>query len=367
MDRRVTIRDIAAAAGYHYSTVSLALRNAPSIPAATRKKIQKTAEALCYTPDPVIMALSAYRTAIRPVGERGTLAWLSNESVPVLGRRTNRFFRYSDSAQARAAELGYRLEEFNLRAPGMNPSRMAGILEARGISGILVAPQPRDRVRARIRMDWSRFSAVAIGHSLAWPALHLVANNQFATTQTAYRKLNSLGYRRIGLGIERIVDGRSNHAFLGGYLTEMWQWPPPVHLEPLLYDSWDAEKFRRWFHKWKPEAIIMQNPGHLEMAVATLGLRVPGDLGVVLCSESSKGIACVDQHSDEIGRAAVNFLVSLIRTNERGIPSVPHHVLIKGTWQSGGTVRRIENTHFMAKTFAATRRGTTRRAAHSTR
>ena len=43
---RVTLADIAAKAGVHVTTVSLALRNSPRLPVATRERIRKLAEQL---------------------------------------------------------------------------------------------------------------------------------------------------------------------------------------------------------------------------------------------------------------------------------------------------------------------------------
>ena len=60
--RRVTQREIAHAAGLHFSTVSLALRNSPLLPLATRKKVKQIAQSLQYQPDPMLAALNAYRT-----------------------------------------------------------------------------------------------------------------------------------------------------------------------------------------------------------------------------------------------------------------------------------------------------------------
>ena len=51
MSNRVTIRDIAAKAGVHFTTVGLALRDSPRLSAATRKKIQKMAAKMGYAPD----------------------------------------------------------------------------------------------------------------------------------------------------------------------------------------------------------------------------------------------------------------------------------------------------------------------------
>lgn len=340
MKRRVTIRDIAQTLGCHHSTVSLALRDDPRLPAKTRQTVQKTAREMGYRPDPMVQALAAYRTAIKAPSDHGTLAWLSNEPHRQAGSRYS-FLSYLEGARSRAADLGYRIEEFGLRSPGMTPRRIVQILQARGITGVIIAPQPPERMRARIRLDWSTFSAVTIGYSLAWPRMHLVTNHQFNTVKIAYRKLVSLGYRRIGLCIDRIIDGRCNGGFLGGYHSESARWPKSMRLEPFVYDAWSKAAFRAWFRAEKPEAIILHNSPDIERVLADTSVRVPEDLGMVCMTKTKKGFACVDQNSREVGHAAVELLVSMIHRNERGIPEIPRSLLIEGTWRDGNTVRRV--------------------------
>jgi LacI family transcriptional regulator len=60
---RVTLRQVAAAARCHYSTVSLALRDSPQLPRATRERVQAIARKLGYVPDPMLVSLARFRTA----------------------------------------------------------------------------------------------------------------------------------------------------------------------------------------------------------------------------------------------------------------------------------------------------------------
>jgi DNA-binding LacI/PurR family transcriptional regulator len=350
MERRVTIRDIAKTLGYHHSTVSLALRGDARLPKETRQAVQKAARKMGYRPDPMVQALAAYRTAIKPAAEHGTLAWLTNEQKPMFGSGYA-FGRYVSGATDRAAELGYRLEEFTLRTPGMTPRRMVQILQTRAINGVVVAPQPTARIRARIRLNWAPFSAVTIGYSLAWPPLHLVTNHQFNAAKLAYRKLRAFGYRRIGFCFSHVIVGRSNGTFLGGYLAESARWPKPMQIEPLLFNEWSGPALRTWFRSNRPEAIIFHSSTDIERAIVDLKVKVPEDVGMVCLSETDKGFSSINQNSREVGIAAVDLLVSMMHRNERGIPQIPRRLLIEGTWQEGSTIRRI---HLAAKPVRGT-------------
>jgi LacI family transcriptional regulator len=48
----------------------------------------------------------------------------------------------------------------------------------------------------------------------------------------------------------------------------------------------------------------------------------------------------VQQHSEEIGRAAVDLLFSKLQAGERGIPQLPRTLQVHGHWHDGQTLRR---------------------------
>src|SRR6202030_45269 len=75
---RPTIRDIARDTGFHYSTVSLALRDHPRIPDSTKQLIREAAKALGYQPDAMLSALCAYRLRKRLPKEQTVIAWIAN-------------------------------------------------------------------------------------------------------------------------------------------------------------------------------------------------------------------------------------------------------------------------------------------------
>ncbi|HRE80630.1 MAG TPA: helix-turn-helix domain-containing protein, partial [Opitutaceae bacterium] len=88
-NRRVTQLDVARKARVHRATVSMAFRNHPNIPAATRQRILQIAERMGYVPDPMLAALAAYRTRIRPSGYHGVIAWVVNSAFDFQWREFN--------------------------------------------------------------------------------------------------------------------------------------------------------------------------------------------------------------------------------------------------------------------------------------
>jgi LacI family transcriptional regulator len=153
---------VAEAAGVHNTTVSLALRNNPSLPAKTRERIQAIAAALGYRPDPALRALASYRRGISGPRQVETLAFVTATDTRH-GWRDDALLRtYFEGASARAEELGFRLEPFWLREPGLTPLRLSRILDHRGIHAVLLATHP-DTCLPTATFDWSRLCGVALG------------------------------------------------------------------------------------------------------------------------------------------------------------------------------------------------------------
>ena len=189
--KRVTLSDVAREVGVHHSTVSRALKNHLGIPEKTKTKILAAVQKLGYVPDPHLSALAAYKNSQRPVGFVANLAWVTNFPTEEGWRENPHFLAYYEGAKARAAELGYGLEIFWLRslvASGKSPSHA---LSHRGIRGLLLCPQPSPGMK--IELDWKLFTPVAIGYTLASPAIHNVALDHFRSTQNLVRDLYALG------------------------------------------------------------------------------------------------------------------------------------------------------------------------------
>jgi DNA-binding LacI/PurR family transcriptional regulator len=75
--------------------------------------------------------------------------------------------------------------------------------------------------------------------------------------------------------------------------------------------------------------------------LADAGLSCPRDIGLVSLdiTPATASWAGIDQNSDEIGKAAVDLVLSKIRAGERGIPRVRRSLLVHCHWRDGGTVR----------------------------
>lgn len=336
---RVTVREIAHRLGVSHTTVSRALKEDPRISEPVRKKVHATARKLGYRPDPMLSALAAYRKGrtLRSIGAE--LAWINCWPEPARLRTFNEFNLYWMGAAEEAARAGYRLEEF--RCPSeLPPARLERILSARNIRGLLLTPGWSATTPDWGSFDWSRFSLVRFGYSLDAPAAHLVTSDQLLDGLMAFENMWRLGYRRIGMVLWS-GQGTRVVRFSAGYLYAQLRVPAPSRLPPLVLSEDNPQTDRRlleWMKKEKPDAILTDIT-ELRLRLERLGCRVPKDVALAALSVlDGHADAGIDQNSREIGRAAVQTLISLIHHNERGIPRIPREVLVTGRWVDGSTL-----------------------------
>jgi len=131
------MQQIAAAAGVSKSAVSLALRNDPRIPKATRSRIQKVANDLGYQRNPVVDSLMTQLRAGRQPSFQANLGLVNCSPKKDLSEN-HTFRRLREGVLRRAEQLGYGVEEFWLQQPDMRPERIKQILETRGIRGLIL-------------------------------------------------------------------------------------------------------------------------------------------------------------------------------------------------------------------------------------
>lgn len=339
--RRPTQKDIAALAGVHYSIVCRALQHHPAIPAVTRERVQKIAEEIGYRPDPALSALAAYRSSLRPPAFQGQLAWLCSTDAGVKWSQIDVYREYMRSAAAQAARHGYNLLDYDLDSPSMTPQRLASIMQARNVRGILICPQPQRH--SVIDLPWENFSAVTLGHALTRPHLHVVSANHYHSTRCIFQKLRQLGYRRIGLAVPGEFNLRVGGDFLAAYLLEQQSLPEKARLKPFLDPSTPLRsRFAAWLKANKPDALISTSyyyPPYL----AQLGVKIPDDLGVAILFRRvpHDDFAGIDQNPQQTAIVATNILVSMIQRNECGIAASAQHIRVEGTWVDGFSVRQV--------------------------
>jgi LacI family transcriptional regulator len=353
MSSRISQADIAHTAGVHPTTVSLALRNDPVIPADTRRRIQTIAATLGYRPDPALQALIAYRRTRALATNRETVAYLTNWDTRWGWRQAPAHLRFHAGAARKADELGYQLEHFWLGEPGVSETQLNRILTHRGISGVLLASH-RSTCDQVADIDWSHFSAVRIDCFPHSPALRYVTNDQRAVIRMVMRRIKEAGYQRIGFVMPRWWDVNVDFAWSAGFLAEQARMSSAHHIPILFYaddqrhpDPKDdssppavpLDVFDAWYRHHRPEVIVSYAPFVLPR-LAELGISIPSDVSYVDVFLNTKDglTAGVYQNCEQVGEIAMELLASDLQQHNRGVPAVATSTLIEGTWIDGASL-----------------------------
>lgn len=336
------MKQIADEAGVHFSTVSLALRNDPRLPQATREKLQAIATRLGYVPDAAMSALCAYRNTRRPVTIQSGLAYLTD--MPGADSFAAAVYRH---AKEQAARLGYHLMEYNLRSPGATLERFKNIWWNTGLKGVLIGPfiDPQTELPG----PWDRWPVVAYGHSVAEPQFNRAVLNHFQNLLLHLKVLRGKGYRRIGLCLPQRLSDRTAGQLHAAYLLDQARHPEEKAAPILADSSEDPIVLENWIREERLDAVIA-HPSQYEF-LRSRGWRVPDQLGFSLLTwkhyEAETGVAFAgfDTKTEVLAANAIHFLVSLLHEHAFGLLNPPRYYMISGEFHEGDTLRpRLAST-----------------------
>lgn len=327
---RITMTSVARAAKVSTMTVSRALRDDESIPLTTRNRIKKIADKIAYRPDPMMSQLMSRLRISRTVGKM-PVAWLTAHPSRAAWRKLATSNEIHTGACARAEHLGYRIEEFWVKEPGMSGQRMSDILYNRGIRGILIPPLPVSG--AQLDLHWERFACVTCGYSLRHPVLDRACSHQFHAARIAWNNLTQLGRKRIGLAFSSAWDEQLDGHFLACFLREQRAAPVSRRVPPLVAPDLTENVFLAWYKKHKPDAVI-GGPLAREW-LQNAGVKMPGQCipALINLEDGDSTFWGVNHNMRELGASAVDLLASLLNANQFGIPAVPKVVLVGCSWK----------------------------------
>ena len=332
------MRAIAEAAHVSHVTVSLALRNHPSIPEATRERIRKLANAMGYRPDPALSALNIYRNARRRIHYQSTLAWINVHPNKNTIQAIPEYHSYFLGALRRAEEAGYQLEEFWFHEAGMTSLRLSQILRARNISGILLAPKLNSP--SKLELQWEFFSIVTFGFSHG-TTFHLVTGTQYRNARLAVRRMHGLGYRRIAAFVSDRFERQTDRNISSGMYAECAELKCCFLILKIPENPTPAQQQKAiaWLKTNKPEVILAHNLDIFDL-LKKAGLNVPEDIavGIMSTDPARSHLAGIDTNPEQVGVVAVDQLIALIHRNERGLPVSPLEILVGGDWRDGTSV-----------------------------
>ncbi len=338
----MNLRHLAKLAGLSPSAVSLALRGSPKVSDATRKRVRVLAEREGYRPDAKVVAMMTHLRRPRAVRQQACFGVISFYEGPRPWETSRHLTRIYEGMNRRADELGYRLEPFWLRAPGMTFHRFRGILDARGIEGLLSFGSPD--LDQEFPAELADQAIVTVGLSIRTP-LHRVTSHFYNDTVNVLDRVHQLGYRRPGLVLGRDEEARSGHAHTAAYLG--WcehRLGPGCALSVLQLERVEESPLLAWLGRARPDVLVFV---HLYDMLAELRAvlrrnreRVPSGLGVAVLSQivEGSGFSGLQQNQPLMGAWAVELLAARITNRDLGIPANPRIEMVEGEWVEGGTL-----------------------------
>lgn len=333
----VTLRQLADACGLSASTVSRALSGHPNVRPPVRARIEAEARRLGYHRNQLVGALMSQVRAARTARFRGNLAAVHVPS-PEQPRPRPMQQVMIDAARERAQVLGFRLDFFVLNHAEGGAAALGRMLHARGVQGVLFLYSRLTDAAAGF--PWEHFASAEIDYGSTRLVQHTVAIDHHVTIYAALARLQSLGYRRIGLFIERFKDDRLLNKWTAAFRS-FQETRGGIGAVPLLIaETMTPDAFLAWFRRHQPDLVI----GHVDKAVGWLreaGIPVPRRAGFFNLNWNERGCACagLDLRPELQGMAAVDSVVAQIHRNERGLPSDPCTVMLSGKWVDGPTIR----------------------------
>jgi len=333
----VSMSDLARLAGVSRMTISLALRDHPSISVAQRKRIQALAKKHDYVVDPELSSL-ARAIRCRPQKEPPILAALRFYEPITSGPFAPYVNQFNDTLYQEVKKRGFQLHEFNVYREKTTAKALRRILIARGLKGLIVEAHHPDDAFAR-EFDFSSFSCACPAVDQVSQALPSAGSNHYQGMLLALEETWKKGYRKPALMIHTSDYLQNWHWREGAYHFFMYEkqltLPPP-----LILSTWSDKAASGWLKKYRPD-VLLAPFSHTPELLKNIGISVPGDLAFValqLLEPRKSEIAGIDERVDVQLGAVVDLVIDQMNRNVYGRQEDPTRIFISGKWVDGATL-----------------------------
>jgi LacI family transcriptional regulator len=324
---RVSIKDVAVAAGVSVTTVSHVLNEVPGkrVSELTRGRVQAAAAELAYRPNSIARGLRLQRSY--------TLALVSDEiaTTPYAGRMIL-------GAQEAASKHGWLLMLVNTSGDRELEQREVGSLLQRQVDGFLYATMYHRLVEVPALL--SGMPTVLLDARSADGLVSSVAPDEVAGGRAAVQELLDAGHTRIGF-VTTLDDIPATHGRLLGYREAMAEAGMSFDKQLVVADAGsDSHGGERaalvLLGRPDPPTALFCFNDRMAMgayhAAAELGRQIPGDLSIVgfddqeiIADGLRPGLTTVALPHYDMGVWAVE---QLLREIDEEAPLIPVHDLI---------------------------------------
>lgn len=325
-----SLRDLARLAGVSVGTASQAMRNSHRTSRATRERIQKLAREIGFRPDPLMAAVASKRFHRDETLANSTILFVTGSEA----RTTDGFPRFHDELKEAITDLGYSFDWE--RVPDVAGFRReAKVWYHRGVRGLVLSMVPDDWL---VAVDLSAFSLVMAGR-FTRPVVHTVQTDGLLSLQRTIGHALADCRGPIGISLFRhslpMYDDAWREALVRmlhakeapGTFTEPWLGHFEMEGEALTISA------AKWFRQQPPQTIC--GYPYFHWALEQSGIRAGSDyerflyFSIDARQEGQSG--CVEPNA-EIVQRSVEWMDSMIRHGERGVPERPVIMHIPPVW-----------------------------------
>ncbi|MFI6344900.1 LacI family DNA-binding transcriptional regulator [Streptomyces sp. NPDC050560] len=334
---RAGIRDVAAAAGVSITTVSDALNGKGRLPEATRRHVREVAERLGYRPSAAARTLRTGKSGLIGL----TVTTYGDE--PFTFTEFAYFAEMVRAATSAALARGYAL----VILPATSRRSPVDVWSNVALDGTVVI-DPSDQDPVVTELVRQGLPVVSDGRpSGRLPVTAWVDNDHEAAVAGILDHLAEAGARRIGL-----LTGTSTDTYTHLSTTAYLRWCARVGQDP-VYESYPAHDpcagavaaDRLLARPDRPDAVYgLFDPNGTDLLAAArrYGLRVPEDLLLVCCSESTvyastePPVTTLSLKPRRIGTAVVQLLIDAIEGIDAEQPVeqvIPTELIVRASSQ----------------------------------
>ena len=313
---KVTIRDVASAAGVSRQTVSRVLNEKPDVARETRRRVLEVIEELEYRPSSIARSLTQGRSCTLGVVSYGVQYFGPSHTLAGI--------------ESLANEMGYTLHLSLVRQPSESGIQILHDMLSYHVDGVIWAVSEIGNNR-----DWAEREICQLSVPVVFldmrpcPDLPVVNIDNRKGGAIATEHLLEQGYRRIGL-ITGPLDWWSAQQRRSGWQDALEAAGLAVEEDLVVEGTWSAasgERGLRRLLEQRPDmdALFACNDqmalGALK-ALRELGRRVPEDLAVVGFDDAPEAaffwppLTTVRQDLNELGRRAVRELTRMIEARQ---------------------------------------------------
>ena len=334
----VTLKQIASVCGVSVATVSKALNHSPDIGAETTERIIRTARELGYYPNAVARALKTNRSySIGVLFEDDTHCGLTHEY----------FSHVLNAVKNEAESRGYDVT-FISQKLGRTPMSFLEHCKYRNCDGVVIANVDFTDLTVMELVN-SEIPVVTIDYLFDDRSAVLSDNVQGMHDLLAY--VHSMGHRRIGfIHGELTAVTRSRLASFHKTASELGMEVPDEYVRTARYhDPRQSGLATRDLLALKEPPTCILYPDDISLLggmteIERSGLSVPEDIsiagydGIPMSQLLRPILTTLRQDSQQLGVQAARLLIEAIEQPKTYLPQL---VMIPGSVQEGGTVRRI--------------------------